>query len=288
MRLHLKYPVLVNRICFVIVCLFSIAALTPFIMLLFELFKRGFKQLNWDFFTKTAPGSVEAMLAQMGNHPVTGGVVNGIYGSLLIILIATGLAVPIGILAGIYLYEKPASKLSIMTQYAGIILKGTPSVVIGLVVYLWISRFFDHSQILAGGLSLTVLLLPSIIHSTRHTLLFIPDNLKESGFALGASYTNVWLQIILPSIRKILLSRILMSSTQIIGSTAPLIIAVLGSSMINRDIDNSATTLSLLIWRFFHNPNMADLMWATSLFLFLIVVMLNLINRHFKKNRNEK
>ncbi|MDR0682850.1 MAG: ABC transporter permease subunit [Dysgonamonadaceae bacterium] len=288
MRTRLKHPVLVDRICFVIVCLFSVIALTPFIILVFELFKRGFKQFNWDFFTETAPGSVEAMLAQIGGHPVTGGIVNGIYGSLAVILIAVGFAVPIGIFAGIYIYEKQTCKLSTAVQYAGIILKGTSSVIVGLVAYLWISLFFDHSPVLAGGLSLTILLLPSIIQSTWHTLLSIPENLKESGFALGASYSNVWFQIILPSVRKPLLSRILTSSTPIVGSTAPLIIAVLGSSAINRDVDNSATTLSLLIWRFFNHPNMVDLMWGASLFLFLIVVMLNLINRHLKKNRHEK
>jgi phosphate transport system permease protein len=257
-------------------------------MLVFELFKRGFKQFDWNFFTKMAPGSVEAILAQIGNHPVTGGIVNGIYGSLAIILIAAGLAIPTGILAGIYIYEKQTAKLSIAVQYAGIILKGTSSAIIGLVVYLWIYRFFDYSPILAGSLSLTILLLPSIIQSTWCTLLSLPENLKESGFALGASYTNVWFQIILPSIRKPLLSRILTSLTQMVGSTAPLIIVVLGSSAINRDVDHSATTLSLLIWRFFNHPNMVDLMWGASLFLFLIVVMLNLINKQFKKNRHEK
>jgi phosphate transport system permease protein len=275
MKSHSKYPVFMDRMCFGLVCLFSFLALIPFVMLVFELFRKGLKHFNWDFFMEKAPASIEALLAQMEDEPVRGGILNGIYGSFSVIAIALAPAVPIGILAGIYMYENRTHKLSVITQYTNGILRGTPSIVIGLVVYLWISGSFLDSPIGAGGFSLAVLLLPFIIQSTLQTLTELPENLKESGFALGGSYTNVWFKIILPSIRGKLLTRILRVSAQAIGATAPLMITVLGTSMINWDINNPATTLSLLIWHFFNNPNMTDLMWATSLFLFLIVVLFN-------------
>ncbi|MDR0413750.1 MAG: ABC transporter permease subunit [Dysgonamonadaceae bacterium] len=286
MKPHLRQPLFFDRTCFALVCLFSVLALAPFLLLLFELFKNGIRHFNPPFFVDMAPDSIEAMLAQLENQPVSGGIASGIYGSLLILPVAAGAAIPTGILAGIYIHENRTRRLSLLAQYACAILKGAPAVVIGFVVYLWTSFFFVHSPVWAGSLSLAVFLLPSIVCSTQRALDSLPEYVKESGFALGGSYTNVWFKIILPSVRKKLLSGILTSLMQTAGITAPLILVVLSSSATNMDGNGDAITLSLLIWRFFNHPNMTGLMWATSLFLFLIVAALYFANKYVLKSMN--
>jgi phosphate transport system permease protein len=283
MKSRFKQPAFFDRICFVLVCLLSALALTPFFMLIFELFKKGLAHFSWDFFTREAPDSMEMMLAQIAEQPVRGGIADGIGGSLLIILTAVLAAVPIGILTGIFIYENRTRELSVMTEYACAILKGMPALVTGMVVYLWLSRISVHSAIWAGGLSLAVLLLPAIVRVTLEALLSLPENLKEGGFALGGSSRNVRFKIIFPAIRRKLLSGIFRSVIRVTGTVAPLMIAVVGLSAMDTD---ETTTLSLLIWRFFNHPDTVDLMWAASLFLFLVVVLFNFMNESVLKSKN--
>jgi phosphate transport system permease protein len=277
MRSHPTYRIFKDRICRGLVCLFCALALLPFFLITCKLFLNGYKQFNGDLFTQISPTPIESVLAQTGGEIIQGGILNGICGSLLIVLIAIILSVPLGIMAGIYIYDNRTHKLTPIICYVSAMLQGIPSIIIGIVIYLWIVKPLHSFSALAGGIALAIVLLPLIVRITLRSLDRLPKNLMESGIALGGSYTCVTLKIVLPAAAKSLLGGILISLSRIVGITAPLIITALGSSMINWEIDQPTSAVCLLVWNFFNNPPMVDLMWSAALVLFLIVVLLNVI-----------
>jgi phosphate transport system permease protein len=263
--------------------LFSFMALIPFLILIWSLLKNGLRNINLNFFIQTFPSSTDAMLANLGGETIPGGILNGICGSLYMILIAIVLAVPLGILAGVYVYENRKKKFAIFIQYINAVLYGMPSLLIGITVYLFVVRSFHSFSALAGGIALAIILLPMIVRSIRETLKMLPVYLKESGLALGGSYTSVLLKIVLPAAKDGLLLSLLISLSRALGKTTPLIVTALGCSMVNWDINSPTSSLSLLIWDFFNNPDMVNMVWSTSLFLFIVVICLNLIAKRISR-----
>jgi phosphate transport system permease protein len=278
MKQHWKYRVWIDKSATFFIFLFCILAVIPFISLLWVLIKNGFEQLNIDLFTHTSPTVIDAMLAQLSGELIPGGIANGILGGFYMILIAAVIAVPIGICTGLYLYET-RNKFASLVQSASYILQGLPSILIGLIAYIWVVRNFYSFSALAGGVALSIILLPHIIHATVGTLKMLPNNLKENGLALGGSNVEILLKIILPSASGGLLGRILYAVSQAIGETAPLLITALGASMINWDLLKPTSSISLLIWEFFNNPNMINLMWSAALILFVLVITLNIVSK---------
>ena len=276
---HWQYRIFVDRIYSVLTISLGLIALIPFFFLIWELFKNGLKQFNLDLFTQISPTPLDALLAQIGGEVIPGGILNGILGGLLILSIALILAVPIGIFSGFYLYET-RNKFALLIQSCVFLMRGLPSLLIGIISYIWIVRSVHNFSALAGGVALAIIMLPIIIQSTLETLKVLPVNLKENGLALGGSYWSVMSKIIFPSARGGLWSGIIYAIGQVIGETAPLMVTALGALMINWDIFQPTTSISLLIYFFLNSPNMIDLVWATSLVLFLIVVILNITARY--------
>ena len=124
------------------------------------------------------------------------------------------------------------------------------------------------------------MMLPLIVRSTEETLKMLPRSLKEAGLALGSSYTNVVLKVLLPSAFNGLFTGILLAISRVTGETAPLMLTALGSTVINWDINNPTSSVSLLIWEFYNDPYLIDLIWSSSLFLLLLILALNLIAKY--------
>ncbi|MDR2087634.1 MAG: phosphate ABC transporter permease PstA [Dysgonamonadaceae bacterium] len=272
-----KFRIYINKCFIALICLFSFVVLLPFLMLIARLVKSGLKYICLDFFTQTSPSPVDAMLANLAGEAIPGGILNGICGSLYMLTIALVLTVPLGILTGIYLYENRGKKFANLIQYLNAVCYGMPSIIIGIVVYVSVVKSFHSYSVLAGGIALSISMLPKIIRTTRETLKLLPAYLKESGLALGGSYTGVILKIIMPAAKGGLLTGILISVSRALGETVPLIVTALGCSMINWNINAPASSMTLLIWDFFNTPNMVSMVWATSAFLFSIIICLNLI-----------
>ena len=271
-----------------LVCVFFALGLFPFFMIIWELLYTGIKHINFDFFFETSPSATDAILAKMGVELIPGGILNGILGSFLLIVIAVVFAVPLGILSGIYISENQHRRFAILIQYFTGILQGIPSIIVGVIVYLSIIRSLHGFSAFAGGVSLAIVILPVITFSTLNVLRSLPANLKEAGMALGGSYTTVMLRVILPAAKRELIAGILIAISRALGETAPLILTILGTSMINWSIYEPTNSISLLIWNFFNNSNMVDLLWSTSLFLFLIVLSLNIIAKYIARDMNNK
>ena len=272
-----------DRTVYLVNIVLACITVIPLFLIIGKIVMEGYEQINWDFFTKTAPTAVEAMMAKRANTIegsrtiLPGGIANGIVGTLLMTLVASIIAIPIGLLGGIYLSENRSSRLASVVRFVTDLLQGTPSIVIGIIVYAWIVLPMRGYSALAGAVALAIMMLPLIIRSTEETLARLPKSFKESALALGCSYRKMVLKVLLPSAMGGLLTGILLAMSRIIGETAPLIMTALGSARISWTLDTPSSAVPLLIWEFYSDPNLQELIWSSSLFLLLLVLLLNFI-----------
>jgi phosphate transport system permease protein len=272
-----SHRIRIDRVVFGIIALCAVLALSPLIWLILDLFINGYKQIHFDFFTQINPTTQEAHLFQSAGLLIPGGILNGITGSFLVIVIAVSIAAPLGILAAVFLYDNHLPRFSNFFHYLIVSMSGIPSIIVGMVVYLRIVEPFHRFSALAGGVSLAIVMLPMIIYTTFDALRTLPGNIKEEGAVLGGTYTDVIFRIVLPAAKDKIISGILVAASRAVGITSPLIITALGSSEVHWDINEPVSTVSMLVWRFFNDSPMAGLVWTTALFLFLVVIVLNII-----------
>lgn len=264
------------------VCLFATLTAVPLVAILGEVFLRGYDQLSWSFFTEPTPTAYKAMKAIEAGESIPGGIANGIVGTMLMLGMATIVAVPIGILCGVYLAENSKSRFAQIVSYLTDLLQGTPSVIIGIVIYIWVVVPMKGYSAIAGSVALFVMMLPLIIRSTEETLKILPTSLKEAGLALGGNEARVMLRVQLPAAFGGVFTGVLLAISRVIGETAPLMFTALGCSLIRWSIDKPISAVPLLIWEFFNDPNLQELIWGASLFLLLFILMLNILAKYIK------
>lgn len=269
-----------DRTFFWMVCFFSALTAVPLIAIMWEVIKKGYKQINLSFFSETAPSTLDAMLAKSSGEIIPGGIANGIIGTLIMVVLASVIAIPTGIMGGIYLSEKPKTLFSHGIRFLTDLLQGTPSIVIGIIAYAWIVKPLGSYSALAGSIALAIMMLPLIIRSTEETLKMLPGSLKEAGLALGASYTSVILKVLVPSAFGGLFTGILLAISRVMGETAPLMLTALGSTVVSWDILKPTSAVPLLIWEFYNDPNLIDMIWSSSLFLLMLILTLNIIAKN--------
>jgi len=272
----MKLRLIKNKVFFYGICFFSAITMIPLFLIIFELLKKGYKQFNFSLFTEVAPTSMEAMLARISGESIPGGILNGITGTLLMLVIAIILAIPIGIMVGIYLSENPKKRFAGLIRTLTDLLQGIPSIVIGIIVYVWVVKPMYSYSAFAGSVALSIMMLPMIIRSTEESLKLLPATLKEAGLSLGGSYASVVLKILLPSAFGGLFTGSLLAISRVMGETAPLLVTALGAAAINFDITRPTSAVSLLIWEFYNDPNLAPLVWSSSLLLLFIVLSINI------------
>lgn len=272
-----------DKLFFILVCTFSALTAVPLVAIMWELIRKGYKQINLSFFTETAPSTLDAMLAAGTGDIIPGGIANGILGTLLMVAMASVIAIPIGIMIGIYLAEKPTAIFSNIVRFITDLVQGSPSIVVGIIAYAWIVKPFGGYSAIAGSIALAIMMLPLIIRSTEETLKMLPTSLKEAGLALGASYMNVVIRILLPAAFGGLFTGILLAISRVTGETAPLMLTALGSSIINFDVMRPTSAVPLLIWEFYNDPNLINMIWSCSLFLLMLILTLNIVAKQVAK-----
>lgn len=280
---NLKYRTIKDKVFFYTTCFLASLTIIPLFAIIWELIKKGYKQINWNFFTESAPSTLDAMLARNTGDIIPGGIANGITGTLLMVALAAVIAIPIGILVGIYLSEHPKTKFSNITRFLTDLIQGSPSIVIGIIAYTWIVKPLGSYSALAGSVALGIMMLPLIIRSTEESLKMLPDSLKEAGLALGAPYSSVILKVLLPAAFGGLFTGILLAISRVMGETAPLMLTALGSTAINWDVLKPTSAVPLLIWEFYNDPNLIDMIWSSSLFLLMLILILNIIAKQIAK-----
>jgi len=211
-----------------------------------------------------------------------GGLANAIYGSFLMVALATGLGTPVGVMAGIYLAEfDTKSWLASVTRFVNDILLSAPSIVIGLFVYaVVVSRFKSFSGY-AGVLALSLLVIPVVIRTTENMLQLIPAGLREAAYALGAPKWKVILSITLKAARAGVITGVLLAVARIAGETAPLLFTALSNQFWTSSLSEPMASLPVTIFKFAMSPyeNWQKLAWAGVFIITMAVLGLNILAR---------
>ncbi len=286
-HLKIKKRLLQDRLMLWVICMFAALTAVPLLAILGEVFFRGYDQLTWSFFTEPTPTAYKAMKAIEAGERIPGGIANGIIGTMIMLGMAVVFAVPIGILCGAFLAENSKNKFAQTVSFLTDLLQGTPSVIIGIVTYIWVVVPMKGYSAIAGSVALFIMMLPLIIRSTEETLKILPASLKEAGLALGGNKARVMLKVQLPAAFGGIFTGVLLAISRVIGETAPLMFTALGCSLIRFSIDKPISAVPLLIWEFFNDPNLQDLIWGASLFLLLFVLSLNILAKYFAKKWNQ-
>ena len=281
--INLQKRIFKNKLLFIFVCVFSGLTAIPLFAILGEVLIKGWKQLNWTFLTEATPNAYSAMLAMANGDPVPGGIANGIVGTFLMLVKAAVVAIPVGIFCGICLSEFRGKWFATVVSYLTDLLQGTPSIIIGIITYIWVVVPMKGYSAIAGSVALFIMMLPLIIRSTEETMKILPETLKEAGLALGGSYWRVMLQVMLPSAFGSIFTGILLAISRVVGETAPLMFTALGGAAVSWNISRPMSAVPLMIWEFFNDPNLQSLIWGASLFLLTFVLCLNLLAKRIQK-----
>lgn len=280
----LKWRIFNDKLFSIVMMTLAFISALPLLSILYQLIKKGYKQIRLSFFTDVAPDTMEAIMAKVNHEIIPGGIANGIVGTLIIVGMASLIAIPLGLITGIYLSETSKGKMANIVRFVVDILQGIPSIVLGVIAYIWIVKPVTSGfSALAGSVALSIMMLPSIIRSTEETLKMIPPTLKEAALSLGVPYYKTVLKVLLPTGMSGISTGIILGISRIAGETAPLMLTALGSSAINLDITQPSSAIPLLVWEFYNDPNLIDLIWGASLILLLIIFLLNIVAKAISK-----
>ena len=246
--------------------------------ILFETIRLGVGGLSIAVFTEmTPPPQAE-----------TGGLANAIAGSLLMVMMATALGTPIGVLAGVYLAEYgQRTWLGRITQFINDILLSAPSIVIGLFIYSVVVAQFKTFSGIAGVLALALIVIPVVIRTTDSMLSLIPNALREAAYALGTPKWKVILSVTLKSARAGVVTGALLAVARIAGETAPLLFTALSNQFWTLSLGEPMASLPVTIFKFAMSPyeNWRDLAWAGVFIITLGVLALNILARVLFRTR---
>jgi phosphate transport system permease protein len=246
--------------------------------ILFETIRQGFAGLTIATLTQMTPGPNE-----------DGGLANAIYGSVLMVMLATFVGTPIGVMAGIYLAEfEPKGWLASITRFVNDILLSAPSIVIGLFVYAVVVHPAHSFSAIAGVVALALIVIPVVIRTTENMLQLVPPGLREAAYALGAPKWKVILSITLKAARTGVITGILLAVARISGETAPLLFTALSNQFWTSSLNQPMASLPVTIFKFAMSPyeNWQKLAWAGVFLITLAVLALNVAARVLTRSKH--
>ena len=268
---------MVNKIAIALAMLAMVFGLFWLFWILFETLRLGLDGLSVATFTQMTPPP---------NDP--GGLANAIYGSFLMVALATFIGAPIGVMAGIYLAEfDTKSWLASVTRFVNDILLSAPSIVIGLFVYaVVVSRFKSFSG-WAGVVALALIVIPVVIRTTENMLQLVPSGLREAAYALGAPKWKVILSITMKAARAGVVTGVMLAVARIAGETAPLLFTALNNQFWTSSLSEPMASLPVTIFKFAMSPyeNWQKLAWAGVLLVTVAVLGLNILARYITRNK---
>ena len=244
----------------------------------------------WETLRQGIGGIAIATFTEMTPPPnEVGGIANAIFGSFVMVGLATFVGTPIGIMAGIYLAEyDPKGWLAAVTRFVNDILMSAPSNVIGLFVYAVFVAYFKSFSGLAGALSLALIVIPVVIRTTENMLQLVPPGLREAAYALGTPKWKVIMSITLRAARAGVVTGILLAVARIAGETAPLLFTALNNQFWTADVSQPMASLPVTIFKFAMSPyeNWQKLAWAGVFLITVAVLALNILARVVTRNKH--
>lgn len=243
----------------------------------------------WETLLLGVGGLSVATFTQMTPPPNDeGGLANAIFGSLMMVVLATCVGTPVGVMAGIYLAEfDTKSWLATVTRFVNDILLSAPSIVVGLFVYAVVVARFKSFSGYAGVLALSLLVIPVVIRTTENMLQLVPAGLREAAYALGAPKWKVILSITLKAARTGVITGVLLAVARIAGETAPLLFTALSNQFWTNSLGEPMASLPVTIFKFAMSPyeNWQKLAWAGVFIITLAVLGLNILARVLTRSK---
>jgi len=277
---NIRKRILKDRLFTLIVIVLSFTACIPLLAILGFIIKNGISSINLDFFIH--------LPKPVGEHG--GGISNAIIGTFIVVGIASVIATPLSLLAGIYLAENKKNFFSDVLRVGIDILASIPSIVIGIVAYLWVVKPMKSFSALSGGIALAIIMLPVVIKSTEETLSMVPDSLREASLALGVPYFRTILKVIVPAGLSGIITGILIAISRIAGETAPLLFTAFGNPFMNLNVTKPVNTIPLVVFNYSTSPyeQWHKIAWAAALVLIAIVFVFNFLARIISKKWKTK
>jgi phosphate transport system permease protein len=257
---------------FVAACALSVlAALVPLALVLFFVVSQGIQALNLDFFLR---------MPQPVGEP-GGGMANAIVGTLMLTGLAALIAVPVGVLSGIYAAEYPRTRLAGTVRFAADTLNGVPSIVIGVFVYGIAVLPFRQFSALAGSLALGIMMIPIIARTTEELLLLIPNALREGALALGATRARAVFTVIVPAALPGIITSIILALARVAGETAPLLFTSFNNRFFTTDLTQPISSITVQVFTYAISPyeDWHRQAWAGALVLVTIVLVCSVLAR---------
>ena len=243
----------------------------------------------WETLRLGIGGLSIALLTEMTPAPnEAGGIANAIWGSLGMVVLATCVGTPIGVMAGVYLAEyNKTGWLSSVTRFVNDILLSAPSIVIGLFVYTVIVIKFKSFSGYAGVIALALIVIPVVIRTTENMLVLVPSSLREAAYALGTPKWKVISMVTLRAARAGVITGVLLAVARIAGETAPLLFTALNNQFWNTDLSKPMASLPVTIFKFAMSPyeNWQQLAWAGVFLITLAVLGLNILARSLARQK---
>ena len=261
----------------VLMILAVVVAVLPLILILGSLVAKGASSLSLSFFLNR----------QVPAGETGGGVAHAIVGTLIIVGTASLAGIPLGIAAGVYTSEYPATRLATVTRFVADVLNGTPSIVVGLLAWTWVVATQKHFSALAGSFALAFLMIPMVMRTTEELLKLVPNSLREAALALGYSRWRTTLVVVLRTALPGIVTGSLLAVARIAGETAPLLFTALGSDYMSLDLDRPMAALPLVVFKYATGPypEWHRLAWTSSLVLILVVLVLSILSRLATRQR---
>ncbi|HVZ21250.1 MAG TPA: phosphate ABC transporter permease PstA [Vicinamibacterales bacterium] len=248
-----------------------IVALVPLALVLYYVLSQGVQALNVDFFTH-----MPAPVGEAG-----GGMANAIVGTLILTGLAALMAIPVGVLSGVYMSEYAGTRLATTIRFAADTLNGVPSIVIGVFAYGVAVLPFKQFNAAAGGFALGIMMIPIIARTTEELLLLVPSAMREGALALGATRARAVFSVIVPAALPGIITGVVLALARVAGETAPLLFTSFNNRFFSTSLGQPISSLTVQIFTYAISPY-ADWhrqAWAAALVLVAFVLICSLLAR---------
>ena len=233
-------------------------------MVLGTVIARGMVGLHWSFFTQIPKPTGE----------IGGGMANAILGSALILLVASAIGIPLGVGAGIFLAEYGRNFYGNIVRFTSDVLNGIPSIVIGITAYALVVLKQGHFSLLAGGVALGIMMIPTVCRTTEEVLLMVPQSIREAALGLGIPQWRTTVSVVVRTATSGIVTSIMLAFARVAGETAPLLFTALGSTYWTWKLNEQAAAMPLQIYQY-SNTAYDDLIqqaWTGSMVLIAMII----------------
>ncbi len=268
---------LTDRIMSYLAAACVVIAIIPLLSILYTVTVNGLSSIDIDFLTQLPRPVGEA----------GGGLGNAIEGTFIVVGIACIIGLPAGILSGVYLSEYGDNKFGRFVSFVADVLSGTPSIVAGIFGYAFIVLYFGSFSAIAGGVALSVLMIPIVTRTTEESLKLVPESIREASLALGIPAWKTTLYIVISTARSGIITGALLSIARISGETAPLLFTSFGNMFWAGGIDRPVSTLPVQIYTYAITPfpDWQAKAWGGALVLIILILILNIGVRLITKKK---